>query len=208
MKVEFGVLALAFFAGMVTHDQMSADEVVWVDYGEDPMANPEFMQDMMAAGTPGEEHGKLAASAGTWKVDANMWMDPEGAPIESVGKAERRMILGDRYLVEEYESSFMGMPYHGMLIAGYDNLKQEHFSIWLDSFSTAPSMSRGKKNEAGVLEQTGIMHDVMTPGGRPYRSTIGGMEGDQTTFEMFDTRPGGGEFKVMEMTYSREKAEK
>ena len=34
----------------------STEKVEWVDYGDDPMLNPQYMEDMTAAGTPGPQH--------------------------------------------------------------------------------------------------------------------------------------------------------
>ena len=53
----------------------------------------------MKAGTPGPEHDKLKAMAGTYEAKVMMWMDPKMPPMEMVGKAENKMILGGRYLM-------------------------------------------------------------------------------------------------------------
>jgi hypothetical protein len=204
MRVEIGLMTLAFFGGMVVQDQVRGDEVKWVDYGENPMENPEFMADWMASQTPGAEHEHLAASAGQWKVDATMWMDPKAPPMESQGVASRRMIMGGRYLIEEYKSEFMGMPFEGMLLQGYDNLKQEHWGIWVDNMSTWPSISTGRRDANGALTYTGLMHDISTPGGRPYKHVVREKNADETQFDMYDSTPDGTEFKVMGMTYRRE----
>ena len=47
----------------------STGSVEWVDYGGDTMQNPQYMTDMMAAGTPGAEHAALASLVGSWKVE-------------------------------------------------------------------------------------------------------------------------------------------
>lgn len=203
MKLQIGMLAMAFFGGMAVHDTMTADEVVWVDYGEDPMTNPKFMQDWMASTTPGEAHAALGKTAGDWTVATRYWMGPDMPPNDAKATSSRKMILGGRYLVEEYKSEFMGMPFEGMLIQGYDNLQEDHFTIWIDNMSTGPSMARGKMDEAGSVHHVGLMRDVATPAGRPYRHVTHAMEEGKMTFDMFDSKPEGGEFKVMELSYTK-----
>lgn len=205
MKAEISFLTLAFLGGMFAQKQMTPEEVEWKDFGENPMANPEFMKEWQASGTPGEAHAQLAKTAGEFTVDGKMWMGPGQDAMPTTATASRKMVLGGRYLIEEYKSDFMGMPFEGMLIQGYDNLHGENFSIWIDSMSTWPSISHGKWNDEGVLDLHGVMHDVMTPNGRPTRSTVTKGADGGGTMSMFDTLPDGGEFKVMELNYTRKK---
>lgn len=205
MKVDIGFVVLALFGGMVAQDQMSAQDVQWKDYGEDPMANPQFMQDWMASAEVSEHHEALGQTTGSYEVAGKMWMSPEGEAMPTTATSTRKSILGGRYLIEEYKSSFMGMPFEGVLVQGYDNLAQEHVSIWMDSMSTWPSISRGKEGEDGKIHYRGVMKDVMTPGGRPSSSTIEHHEGGGWTMAMFDATPDGKEFKVMELQYGDEK---
>ncbi len=205
MKVDIGFVVLALFGGMVAQDQMSAQDVKWKDYGEDPMANPKFMTDMIAAGAVGEPHKTLQETAGTFEVAGEYWMGPEAPAMPSTATSTRKSLLGGRFLMEEYESSFMGQPFHGVLIQGYDNLAGEHVSIWLDSMSTWPWLSRGKMGDDGTIQYTGTMKDVLTPGGRPSRSTIAPHEDGGWTMAMFDSTPKGEEFKMMELHYTEKK---
>ncbi len=203
MKLEIGALFLAFLGGMVVQDRMTPDQVKWKDYGEDPMANPQFMADWTASAATGEHHEHLAKSVGEFDVAGKMWMSPDAEPMQSTATAKRRTVLGGRYLIEEYKSEFMGMDFEGMLIQGYDNLAQEPFSIWIDSMSTWPAFARGEKGEDGVVEFRGVMKDVMTPGGRPSRSNMRNTANGGCVMSMYDTVPGGGEYKVMELTYTK-----
>lgn len=204
MKLEIGLVVMAFFGGMVVQDSMSADEVEWADYGENPMLNPQFMQDFMAAGTPGAEHKALVSTAGEYTVDQKMWMAPGMDAEEATASAKRESVLGGRYLIEYYESSFGGMPFEGMLIQGYDNMAEEHFTIWMDSFSTWPSLSRGEMGEDGKLTLGGIVRDVTTPKGRPMRTEVTTSGDGKSVSTMYDTSKQG-EFKMMELVYTKKK---
>ena len=164
MKIEIGLIAFAFIGGMATQDAMTPDEVVWVDYGKDPMANPQFMADMMAAGAVGEPHSFIAKSVGEWDVASKMWMDPAGAPMEYKGQSSSKMVLGGRYLMEEFNSNIMGSPYEGLMLQGYDNLQKRYFSIWMDNMSTWPSISYGQVDDKGKFISDGTMYDISTRG--------------------------------------------
>jgi len=203
MKLGITLIGLAFVGGMAFQEQKQDQQDPATEWGDNPMENPEFLQAWMKSATPGDHHAELAKAAGDWKVDVKMRMDPTAEAVDTPAEANSKMILGGRYLVEEYKSSFMGMPFEGMLIQGYDNLTDEYFSIWLDSMSTWPLVARGKRQEDGKVVQVGQMRDVMTPEGRPYRHVSWEKDGKFHT-EMYDTLPDGSEWMVMEMTYHRQ----
>ncbi|MEW6071395.1 MAG: DUF1579 domain-containing protein [Planctomycetota bacterium] len=203
MKLHLLLTVVAFAGGMAFQQQTGTKEKP-VDWGENPMENPEFLKAMEAAAALRPEHAEIAKTAGTWDVENKMTMQPGAEPVSFSGTSTNRMVLGGRYLVEEYKSELMGMPFEGILILGYDNLADEYVSIWFDNMSTWPSIARGKKQTDGKVVQTGEMKDVLTPGGRPYRH-VSWEEGDELRGTMYDTLPDGTEFVMMEMTYRRKK---
>ena len=186
------------------HHGHDGDKVHWVDYGEDPMANPEFMNAMMQAGTPGPQHAELAKGVGHYRVETHYWMGPDQPAMPMDATANVEMILDGRYMVQEWKSDFMGMPFEGRLIMGFNNLTQEYWSLWIDSSSTGYSISTGKENENGDIVLHGMMHDPLTPHGRPYRSVSTQAQDGDFMFTMYDSTPDGGEFKVMEMKYIKQ----
>ena len=207
MKVEIGLITFAFFGGMAVQDAMTPEEVVWVDYGKNPMANPQFMADMMAASAVGDEHKYIATNVGEWEVASKMWMDPKGAPMEYKGESKAKMVLGGRYLMEEFKSNIMGSPYEGLMLQGYDNLQKRYFSIWMDNMSTWPSISYGQVDEKGKFVSDGTMYDISTPAGRPMHFEVTPKGDNSNLFEMFDDKPPFGKHKSFEMLYTR-KAER
>src|SRR5262245_57964290 len=84
---------------------------------------------MMAAmekyATPGENHAHLKALVGSWTATVKFWMAPGAPAQESTATSECKLIMGDRYLQEEVRGSFGGMPFQGMGLTGYDNLKKK-----------------------------------------------------------------------------------
>src|SRR5262249_28225517 len=102
---------------------------------------------MMAAwqkyATPGEGHAVLKPIAGSWTCAVKMWMAPDAPPQESPATSESKMIMGDRYLQEEVKGSFQGMPFSGMGITGYDNIKKKYVGAWVDNMGTGVMTSEG-----------------------------------------------------------------
>lgn len=181
----------------------SPEGVEWVDYGEDPMQNPQYLTDMTAAGTPGPQHEALASRAGSWKIEGQMWMAPGADPTPMPATAETEVLLGGRYIVEEFRSTVMGMPFEGRLMQGYDNLNQRYWSLWTDNMSTAYWLSHGTETSPGEVEFTGTATDFLTPNGRPMRMTTTTNADGSYTMKMFDTSKDGGEFQSMELRYTR-----
>jgi hypothetical protein len=108
----------------------------------------EDMQAMMAAGTPGEMHKRLAQDVGTWSTKSQMWMQPGAEPMECVGTATVKPLMDGRYIQVEMSGEMPGMgQFNGVGIYGYDNVKQEFVSCWFDNHST------------GIMNGTGEMSD-------------------------------------------------
>lgn len=203
MKSPLQLTALILAATALGSCQSSERAATWVDYGDNPMENPQFWEDMETYGAPGDHHERMSQYTGTWNVVGKFWMTPEGPPMETTGRSTIRSILGGRYILEEYSSEFEGEPYHGMLIQGYDNYKEEYFTIWMDNYSTRPMISTGDRDENGVLQTSTIHYDLLTPAGRPLRSEISEYGPDKMVMSMFDVNKEGVEFKSMEMSYTR-----
>ena len=111
---------------------------------------PEQMQQyMMEAGKVGAEHKLLKQLSGTWKAETRFWMDPEGKPEVSKGRATGTMIYGGRFLAMSYKGTAMGQKFEGQSIMGFDNTQKKFFSTWIDSMNTSFMKSEGQADEAG-----------------------------------------------------------
>lgn len=194
-------LALAIAAASCSSTDQAA--VQWVDWGDDPMANPAFMEAMMAAGALGPQHEALAAHAGAWQVEGAYWMAPGGEATPMTATAQIASLFGGRFIVEAFSSEMMGQPYEGQLMQGYDNVTQRYWSVWTDSMNTGAWIYYGNEVEPGVIEYRGTGHDVFAPTGRPTRLTVTADGDEGYTMHMYDHRPGVDEYVVMELNYSR-----
>jgi len=181
----------------------STGSVEWVDYGDDPMQNPQYMTDSAAAGTPGPQHEALAARAGSWNVEGKVWMEPGADAMPMPATAQTQALLGGRTIIEEFKSDFMGMPFEGRLLQGYDNLNEQYWCLWTDNMSTGYWLSHGTEISPGTIDLMGTAIDVLTPKGRPVHMMIIAEDDGSYTMKMFDTDEDGDEHQTMELHYTR-----
>lgn len=184
-------LILAFMAGSVT---------AYAQEGQpDPKAMEEMMMKLMMPGAP---HQHLADGAGKWTATLTMYT-PGTEPTTSAGTLEAEMVLGGRYLVSHFHSTYMGQPFQGMSIDGYDNGTQKFFNIWFDEMGTGYFLSEGTASADGkVYTYTGTMN--MGPMAIPTRSEYTYPDKDTIKFVMWQSM-GGQEAKSMEVVYKRAK---
>ncbi len=151
-----GVGLSAYHAGANTATATLTTAQPEMDMEMDPM-----MQAMMEAGTPGEQHKVLASAAGEWKAHTKFMMQP-GQFDEGEGVMSSKAFLGGRYTRATFKSDFMGMPFEGFALNGYDNIKKEYFSIWIDSMSTGVMHMTGQmKGDTLVFHGTTTMPEPM-----------------------------------------------
>ena len=167
------------------------------------MSEQEIMAIYMKYATPGPEHEILKSWAGNWKVVSKSWMAP-GEPQVGEGTAVRTMVLGGRYLQDEYKANFMDQPFEGMGITGYDQYKKEYVSFWIDTMGTGFLIARGKMDAAGkVLTLTATYDDPATGEKKSLKEITRILDANKQVLEMWESR-GGKEVKSMELTYTRE----
>jgi len=179
---------------------------VFAQEGEQPgMPTPEQMAEAMKMMEPGPHHAHLAKLVGNWKATAKIWMQPGAPPAESEGKMTITSILGGRYFRSDYEGTFMGQPFKGMGVDGYDNMKQMHVGTWVDTMGTAIMTYEGQCSEDHkVLTTYSEMEDPMSGQTVKMRQVTTEIDDDHLVYEAFAKDPqGGGETKVMEMQYER-----
>ena len=164
------------------------------------------MEAMMKAGTPGEAHKKLEPMVGTFDTKVKMWMDPSKPAEESSGKTESKWVLGNRYVQQTYEGTFMGQPFSGMGFMGYDNITKKYTGTWIDSMSTATMNSTGKADATGkVMTLTAMMNDPVTGKLCKITEKVTVTDNDHYMMEMWGPDPSGKNYKMTEISYVRKK---
>ena len=193
--VGCGAIVLGALTGVAANAQepeMSAEEVA-------------MMAAWTKAMTPGAQHQEMASRAGSWDATVSMW-PAAGAPAQvSQGKVVRRMILGGRVLLEEWNGTAMGMPFEGFGTTGYDNASGNWWTTWSDNFGT------GVMNGAGNCDAdptkgctfTSEFVDPITGKEKKNRSTVHWPNPNEERMEMFDTGADGKEWKAMEIVARR-----
>src|SRR5262245_41184694 len=165
------------------------------------------MMEMMAkVATPGEQHKKLEPFVGSFDTKLKMWMDPSKPPEETSGKTETRWVLGNRYLEQHYDGTFMGQPFSGIGYVGYDNVTKKYQMNWMDTASTGVMSMSGKWDATGkVMTWSGSMVDPMTNKLSKFTQKVTVIDNDHHNWEMWGPDMTGKNYKMMEASYTRKK---
>jgi len=193
MKAHFGILIAAIlFASPV------------VQAAEEGM-DPSLMEKMKVLMAPGEAHRALEPLAGKWTSTGKFWMTPDAEAQDMTGTAENTLIYGGRFLKQEYEGPWMGEVFQGLGFTGYDNLKGEYISIWIDSMATSIMTVSGQYDAAArTLKQSGTNSCPLTGETERWgRSEWTIVDNDHNTYASYALGPDGQEFKTMEIVYTR-----
>lgn len=190
------VLAAAFVAGLAQADDQAT-----------PAADPQkaaAAKQMEVAIAPGAAHKALEPFVGEWTAEVKAWMAPSQPPTVSKGTAKATWILDGRYVQEEFSGDFMGQPFRGMSLTGYDNVRGKYRSMWVDNMSTTIVTSEGDLDATGkVLTFNGDYACAMTGEKNKQTKMISRIVNkDKHIFEMHDPSLGANS-KVMEITYTR-----
>ncbi|QPD05362.1 MAG: hypothetical protein Nkreftii_003136 [Candidatus Nitrospira kreftii] len=170
---------------------------------EKPMDPQAMMELWKQAATPGEPHKLFATLAGSWITNTKEWMEPGKPPTESTGSAEMKMLLGGRFLYQEYNSHMMGQPFSGVGIDGYDNLTKKYVTAWIDTMGTGIFIMEGTASVDGKTITLKGSHPEPGGGKMSHRAVWKIIDTNNQTFDMYGTHHGQKEMKVLEITYTR-----
>lgn len=193
MHRTFWIIVLTFLAWV------PADYAVSQDDTEETEA--EELEELEALTVPSEPHELLEGTVGDWTLTIRVWSSPEAEPIESVGSATGRWILGDRFVETTFEGEVLGRPFEALKIEGYETVNQEYVSTWRDNLGTYTMIFRGRCASTCVTRT--MMADFRDPVSTKKLkikgvTTITDEEGGYT-YESFVVTADGQEFKNMEL---------
>ncbi|WP_027378657.1 DUF1579 domain-containing protein [Chryseobacterium daeguense] len=182
-------------------DSKKTDSAEWK-----PVDSATATKAWMDFATPGDMHKMLAKSDGNWTGQTTMWMENGGQPMTSTTEAVNKMVLGGRYQMSEHKGNFMGMPFEGISMLGYDNAKKKFVSSWIDNMGTGIMHMEGEWNASKKsIEFKGKMTDPARPEKDcDVREVFTFVDDNHQTMEMYgpDSKTGK-EFKTMEIKYTR-----
>jgi hypothetical protein len=146
-------------------------------------------------------HDWMKALEGTWQTEIKAtW---PGAPEQvQLGVCKRRMELGGRFLMTEYDGRWEGKFFRGVGSLGYNNVTRRFEQTWMDTMATGTMMTTGTADASGkVLTLTGefAMAEGMTVKSRQVFTIVSPDKHTEVFYHTMD----GQEMKVMEITYVR-----
>jgi hypothetical protein len=154
-------------------------------------------------GTPAAPHKMFARMAGSWSAKTRFFLEPGKPPVESEGSAEQKMVLGGRFLQEEFAGDMMGSSFAGIGFTGYDNHAKKVVSTWMDSSATGILLFEGTASDGGKTLTQENWHDDPLRGRMKWRSVTRIVDDNAFVFEMFGTDKSGKEQKEFEIAYTR-----
>jgi len=163
------------------------------------------MAEWMKYAMPGEHHKLLDPYVGSWTYTMQWWMAPNTEAQEFKGTCDTSWILDGRFLLQKVSGDMEGETFKGMGIMGFDNLKQQYTTMWIDNMSTAIMTNLGTCDPSGkVFTLTGFYDDAMSGKKNQKIKTVDRIVNEnEHVSEMWITGPDGKEFKTGEIVYTR-----
>ncbi len=163
----------------------------------------EDMKNYMTYMTPGAQQQMLAKSAGDWNAKLTLYMRA-GAPGQTQQlTGTNKMIMGGRFLESKATGTFMGLPFEGVGVEGYDNLRKVFVYNWMDNMGTGMMYMEGNYDPATKsIAFTGNMTDPVTGKNTAVRQVITLTDDNNQLYQMYQMQDGK-EFLAMEIQYTR-----
>lgn len=161
------------------------------------------MAAMMAMASTGPQHKQLESMVGKWNATVKMYQAPGAPPQISKGVSVNEAILGGRFIHQAYDGEFMGMPFKGVGLTGYDNARKQFCGLWIDNMSTGMMVSYGTSAADGKSYE--FKAEMPGPDGKmaPVREVLKVVSDKQHIMEMWTPGPDGKEMMMMEITYDK-----
>jgi Protein of unknown function (DUF1579) len=91
--------------------------------------------------SPNPEIDVLRKWVGNWEATIQS-TGRDGKPVSSAAKATVKL-SGGRWLVSDFDGTFMGAPFIGHEVIGYDPVAKKYLLNWVDSMATSFSTGEG-----------------------------------------------------------------
>lgn len=144
--------------------------------------------------------------AGNWSGYTRTWFEPGLLGDESKIRASFRSALDDEFLIYKYRSNLSGKPYEGMMVIGYNAIKEQFENSWIDSFHMGSAMmfSTGTPMENGFS----VLGRYPDPDGGPdwsWRTEFNIVEEGRLIISMINISPQGQEALAVESRLRKRK---
>lgn len=117
---------------------------------------------------PSREHAMLMEAVGEWEGTLEMTMPGMEGKFPAT---DTITAFGPFWTQSNFESDFMGMPYKGTGVMGFDPKGKEFVGTWIQNTDSSFMVMRGTINDAGEME---MKWEAALPGSDelvPHRST-------------------------------------
>lgn len=189
--IATAALALVGCATSASYESPAAD-----------MTDEQMMQERMKWGTPGAHHEALAPLVGEWTVEMTTPARDDMEAQTYSGTATSEWIMDGRFLREDFNMDWEGMPFQGVGVMGYDNFQKQYQHVWMDDMNTGMSMAQGT-GSGGEIQMSGTVTDFSSPQGRPFRIEMDIVSDDEHTMRMVEGTPDGSEQEIFTIRYTR-----
>jgi hypothetical protein len=152
---------------------------------------------------PGPEHEIFEQDLGVWDATVETVMEPGGKPNVSKGVETNTLLGGGLWMISDFQSEFLGAPFQGHGVTGYDPTKKKYVGTWVDSMSTGLTITEGTYDPQ-TKTMTARFEGPGPDGTMMKMRTVSQWKDDNTrVFTMYSPAGRSEEFAVMKITYKR-----
>lgn len=162
------------------------------------------MEEQRKASQPGPEHLNLMRLEGDYKTKEMFYLPGAAEPMESDGVASLRSEMGGRFIVEHNHGGYLGEPYSGLRIYGYNNGTKHYEGVWTWTGSTAIMPLVGDSKDGGrTIQYAATSYDDSSGQLRRMNVTLQMLDTDHFQVELRSTMPDGSPGPRLVSLYSR-----
>jgi hypothetical protein len=154
---------------------------------------------------PSEQHELLSKLVGVWDIEVDFYpAGPSGPKMTSKAKETNKM-LGDFFVISEFEGEIGGLPFKGHGTTGFDPTEKKYVGTWCDSMGPYIMNMKGTLDEKTHTLTFEYESTDPATGQKVKSKNVDKMvDNDTRTFEMYSAVPGSKEMvKMMEARYKR-----
>lgn len=142
------------------------------------------------------EHAALTPFVGTWNCKVKMYQGPE--PMEMAATETFELLCSGLWLKSTVQSTFMGQPFQGISLVGYDPKAKHYVNVWADSMAPIATVSHMAHDP-----KTRTWSSKLVSGHGPARSSLVWKDADTIVETSYAAGPDGKETVAMEIVRKR-----
>ena len=141
---------------------------------------------------------------GNWNGEYMLHISPDEPQLRSKTIANIQRVVLNRFVKFDYTWEYEGKTQEGLLLIGYDKIKEKVRMSWIDSWhqQTEFMISEGPLDSNNILSAKGSF-EVSEGPDWGWRTTIILKSSDSFTFEMYNITPDGQEHLGVQVEYSK-----